>query len=187
RTACWSRHRCSGWDQKGSKRVRGRRKGSEANRNHLEIGHVAKVPLVIGAHQHAEIQVSGSRGNGEVVRRYQACALAELREQLGPVLGDESVEIDDSGDLHERVDPRSSSSGAHAIPRQGDAHEELALYGSRQRNGFTGVRAKRRWPVGTRPFERDERTGVDYEAHGFRGGRSAAPTRARSSANDVSW
>jgi hypothetical protein len=48
------------------------------------------------------------------------------------------------------------------------------------------VRAERRWPVGTRTFKRDERTGVDYEAHGLRGGRSAAPTRARSSAKEVS-
>ena len=157
------------------------------DRNHLEIGHAAKVPLVVGAHQNAEIQVSGSRGNGEVVRRYQASVLAELRKQLGPMLGDGSVEIDDAGDLHERLDPRPSLPGAHAIPRQGHADEELTVHGGRQRNGFTGVRTERRWPVGTRTFERNERTGVDYEAHGFRGGRSAAPTRARSSANDVSW
>jgi len=97
----------------------------------MEIGHTAKVPLVVGAHQHAEIQESGSRCNREIIRRNQVSALAEQREQFGPVLGDGCVEIDDSGDVHKCLDLRPSFSGALPIPREGHAYEELAVYGSR--------------------------------------------------------
>lgn len=143
--------------------------------------------LLVGwADEDAKSEVPRCRRNGKIIGRYHMPRLAQDREQLGPPFGNRGIEVHDSRRADERIDSGPPSRGAFAAARKRDADEELSVDDRRNRHRLAGVLPERRFPIGSRPIEGDQRAGVDYEAQGFLGARSAAPTRSRSSAKDSS-
>lgn len=142
--------------------------------------------LVTRTDHHAKAQVAGGGGDGEIVGGNEASAPAEEGEQLGPALGDGCVEFHDPGDSDQRVDALATLCGAFPVLREGDTDEQFAVHDRRDGDRFAGMVGERVLPASGGALEGDEGAGVDYESHGFRGGRSAAVTRSRSSAKEGS-
>lgn len=144
-----------------------------------------RVVVRSGKQVKAEVQRRG--GDSDVVRRDQLSLPAQRGEEFGPARGDLSIELDDANGVDKRRDPRTARSGPFRTAGEGCTDQQLGVYDRRKRHHLVSTRVTEYvLPGRSRALDRDERAGVDHESHGFLGGRSAAPTRARSSAKSAS-
>src|SRR3990172_1065587 len=111
---------------------------------------------------------------------------AQIREELGPALGDLPPELDDRNPRRESGDLRAAARSPSGAAGEPDAYQELSVHDRREDDGFLTEIGEHPLPGKVMPLHGDERARIDYEAHGSSGGRSAAPTRSRSSAKPTS-
>lgn len=145
-----------------------------------------EVHFILVTHENAETEMKGSCGYLKVVRRNRIATSAQIREQIGPPLGDLTSKIHERNPSHERGEPPAPNCSAGRTARHARANEQLCIDDRRQNRGLATRADEHGVPVGTSAFHRNGRTRVDYEAQGSSGGRSAAFTRSIASANSGS-
>jgi hypothetical protein len=151
-----------------------------------ETGDATEVRFVAIADENSVTEMNRSCGYLKVVRRNRIATSAQIREQIGPPLGDLTSKIHERNPSHERGEPPAPNCSAGRTARHARANEQLCIDDRRQNRGLPTRADEHGVPVGTSAFHRNGRTRVDYEAQGSSGGRSAAFTRSRASANSGS-
>ncbi len=149
---------------------------------HAQIAHLPVMAFVVEADEDAKSGGSGRGGYGDIVLRNQGSCGAELRVDVGVMLGNLRREGFDLSDGAQCFESRPSLGGLPGRCRETYADECLSPNDGWDHNDFVGgqvnlfIRS-----LGALPC--NKRRGVENQSHGFCNGLSDRLTASRSSAN----
>ena len=102
--------------------------------------------------------------------------------QLRPPLGDRQAEVDNQDLSEQGIELGPPTRRARGAAGETNTRQKLGAHDGGQRGRLVAERGQGRLPRCGCALDGHERAGVDHEAHGLSGGRSACPTRSRSAA-----